>query len=89
MTKDPELVRRVKEDYRAAGLSDKDRAMLDYAVKLTLKPAEMQERDVHGPRSHGFTDAEILDIALVTSYYNFVNRVALGLGVELEAPLPS
>lgn len=58
--------------------------MLDYAVKLTLKPQQMDADDVQALRDHGFDDAAIHDIAHVTSYYNYVNRMADGLGVELE-----
>lgn len=59
-------------------------AMLDYAVKLTFTPWEMEEADVQKLREEGFTDAAILDINQITGYFNFVNRLADGLGVELE-----
>ena len=71
-------------DYREAALSPADRAMLDYAVKLTLEPWNMVEEDVQALRVAGFSDAAILDINQVTGYYAFVNRLADGLGVELE-----
>ena len=71
-------------DYREAALSPADRAMLDYAVKLTLEPWNMAEEDVQALRVAGFSDAAILDINQVTGYYAFVNRLADGLGVELE-----
>ena len=71
-------------DYREAALSPADRAMLDYAVKLTLEPWNMVEQDVQALRAAGFSDAAILDINQVTGYYAFVNRLADGLGVELE-----
>lgn len=58
--------------------------MLDYAVKLTLAPASVGMDDVEGLRRTGFDDASILDICQVVSYYNYVNRLADGLGVELE-----
>ncbi len=61
-----------------------DRAMLDYAIKLTKTPWEMGEADVIVLRDVGFSDAAILDINQVTSYYAYVNRLADGLGVELE-----
>ncbi len=56
-------------------------AMLAYAVKLTRSPGDVSEEDVSMLRSAGLADNEILDVALVTSYFNFVNRIALGLGV--------
>ena len=58
--------------------------MLDFTVKLTRTPQGMEPADVEGLRSHGFDDLGIHDIVVVASYYAFVNRVADGLGVELE-----
>lgn len=58
--------------------------MLDYAYKLTLTPWEMQKSDVEKLRAAGFSDTDILDINQVTGYYAFANRLADGLGVELE-----
>lgn len=62
-----------------------DREMLEYAVKLTRTPWEMKEADVAVLREAGFGDSAILDINQVAAYYAFVNRLADGLGVELEA----
>ncbi len=59
--------------------------MLDYAVKLTRTPGEMGEGDVERLREVGFDQVAILDICQVVSYFNYVNRLADGLGVELEA----
>ena len=59
--------------------------MLDYAVKLTLTPGQMGDEDVESLREVGFEQAAILDICQVVSYFNYVNRMADGLGVELEA----
>ncbi len=58
--------------------------MLDFVAKLTRTPQRMEEADVESLRSHGFDDLAIHDIVVVASYYAFVNRVADGLGVELE-----
>ena len=74
----------LKEDYREVDLSEADRAMLDSAVKLTRSPQAMTEEDVEALRRAGFDDTAILDICQVTAYYNYVNRLADGLGVELE-----
>ncbi len=82
--RDDALVDQLTEDYRLATLDESDRAMLDYAVKLTLAPWAMEPADVERLREVGFEDADILDIAQVTGYYAFVNRLADGLGVELE-----
>ena len=72
------------EDWRQAPLTLADRAMLVYAEKLTIRPWEMVEADVISLREAGFSDAAILDINQVTGYYAFVNRLADGLGVQLE-----
>ena len=58
--------------------------MLDYAVKLTRDPGAMTPGDAESLRSAGFDDRGILDICQIVSYYNYVNRLADGLGVELE-----
>ncbi len=78
----------LSDDYREARLSAADRAMLDYAVKLTREPWAMEAADLEPLREAGFEDAAILDIAQVTAYYAFVNRLADGLGVDLEAYWP-
>ena len=74
----------IERDYRTAELSPRERAILDYAEKLTLTPSRMSEADVEALRNAGLGDAEILDVCQVTAYYNYVNRMADGLGVELE-----
>ena len=84
MVKDEVLISTLQTDYRQARLSPADRAMLDYASKLTLTPWEMVEADVQTLRDHGFSDRAILDINQITAYYAFVNRLADGLGVPLE-----
>ena len=58
--------------------------MLDYAEKLTRTPGAMQAEDIDPLRRVGFSDTDILHIAEVVAYYAFVNRIADGLGVELE-----
>ena len=84
MVRDEALVTALQTDYRQADLSPADRAMLDYAHKLTLTPWEMVEDDVQALRRHGFSDRAILDINQITGYYAYVNRLADGLGVPLE-----
>ena len=59
--------------------------MLDYSVKLTLHPAAMNADDVLALRTAGFEDRAIHDICAIVSYFAFVNRIADGLGVELES----
>ena len=58
--------------------------MLDYAAKLTREPWNMEAADVEALRAAGFSDVGILDIVQVVGYYAYVNRLADGLGVELE-----
>lgn len=67
-----------------ASLSRKSQAMLEYVSKLTRAPSEIQSQNVDKLRAVGFSDEEILRINLITSYFNFVNRIVSGLGVELE-----
>jgi uncharacterized peroxidase-related enzyme len=66
------------------GLSPEDRAMLDYCMKLTEHPATIVADDVTRLREVGFDDRAIHDICAITAYFAFVNRIADGLGVELE-----
>jgi uncharacterized peroxidase-related enzyme len=73
----------IAHDYRHAGLDQKDLAMLEYAEKMTLRPSEMTETDVQALRQVGWSDEAVLDIAAVTSYRNFITRMADALGVEL------
>jgi len=69
-----------------APLDGADRAIVDYALRLTRDPKGMRREDVEGLRAAGLTDAEIFEVALLTAYYNYTNRVAEGLGVEPEPP---
>lgn len=84
LTDDEDLVRRLQAGDRSRVASAADRAMLDYVEKLTLTPGAMERGDVERLRAAGFSDADVLDIAQVAAYYAFVNRLADGLGVELE-----
>ncbi len=73
---DPVLGELMVMNYRAAELSDRQRTMLDFAVKLTERPAEILESDRQGLRDAGFNDRDIWDIASVTAFFNMTNRVA-------------
>ena len=84
MTLDESLSEAIKRDYRTADIDPPDRAMLDYTAKLTLKPWTVMKEDVETLRSHGFDDTAILQINLIASFFNYVNRVADGLGVGRE-----
>ncbi|MCY3651024.1 MAG: peroxidase-related enzyme [Acidimicrobiaceae bacterium] len=85
---DDELVAAVERDWTTAPLSPKRTAMLTFAVKLTKTPGAMEDADVDALRSAGFSDRDILDIAEVVGYYAYANRIADGLGIELEAWRP-
>jgi uncharacterized peroxidase-related enzyme len=84
LLKDDALADRIERDYGTAGLDPRRLAMLRYADKLTRTPGRMTRQDVEALRAVGFSDADVLHIAEVTAYYAYVNRLADGLGVELE-----
>jgi uncharacterized peroxidase-related enzyme len=71
-------------DYREAELNEAERAMLDFAVSLTLRPSEMTERHVADLRAVGFDDTAIHDIVQVTAMFAYYNRLADGLGIDDE-----
>lgn len=79
--RDEDRVRRFAADPHGVVIPARLEAMVRYAVKLTRSPASMQESDVTVLRDHGLSDEEILHVNLVVAYFNFVNRVAEGLGV--------
>lgn len=81
MTLDESLANAIKQDYTKAALSKRERAMLDYVAKLTRTPWLMQEEDIDILRENGFDDTAILQVNLIASYFNYINRVADGLGV--------
>jgi len=62
--------------------------MLEYAILLTTSPGKVTEADIDALRTAGFSDRDILDIAEVTAYYAYANRIADGLGVNPEGWLP-
>jgi alkylhydroperoxidase family enzyme len=72
-------------DYRSAPLEAPVIALLDWCVRLTRQPASCTEADVQALRTSGWSDEEISAAGFVCSYFNFINRVADGLGVDLEA----
>lgn len=84
MTKSDTLADELSTGYESAPITEADKAMLRYAAKLTRTPAKMTQADVDALRSAGFSDSAVLDICMVTAYYAFVNRLADGMGVELE-----
>lgn len=79
-----ELRQAVQKDYRSAGLTPKEVALLDFAVKLTLHPRDMQRMDLDALRGHGFNDEQLVDAVHCIGYFSFINRVLDGLGVDPE-----
>ena len=85
MTLDESLVNAIREDWRRAPLDARDHAMLAYVDKLTRDPSAARREDVDILRANGFDDTAILQITLIASFFNYINRVADGLGVGRSA----
>jgi uncharacterized peroxidase-related enzyme len=81
VTLDKDLVEALKRDWRTANLDEKDRAMLTYVEKLTQNPVSVWRDDMEALRAVGFDETAILQITLIASFFNYINRVADGLGV--------
>ena len=81
---DKDLVEALKKDYTTAPISPQDRVMLDYVVKLTKDATKVWKDDIEGLRTAGFNDQGILQITLIASWFNYINRVADALGVGRE-----
>ncbi len=79
------LLKALQNDHTQAELEAPDRIILDYAAKLTTTPQLMNADDADALRRAGLDDRGIHDVCAITAYFNFVNRVADGLGVELES----
>lgn len=88
LLRDEALAADIESDFEAADISEKRKAMLRYAVKLTVEPASVTSEDVDALRSAGFADIDILHIAEVVAYYAYANRIADGLGIPLEDWIP-
>jgi uncharacterized peroxidase-related enzyme len=76
----------LRRDYTRANLSEQDRAMLDFAVKLTEAAYRVTPEDLDRLRAVGFDDVGILQITLIASWFNYINRVADALGVGRPDP---
>jgi uncharacterized peroxidase-related enzyme len=81
VTLDEEMVQALKDDYQNAPISEQDRVMLDYVVQLTKDATRISPKDHERLRSVGFDDKGILQITLIASWFNYINRVADALGV--------
>jgi uncharacterized peroxidase-related enzyme len=81
VTLDAALVEALQRDYRSAAISEQDRTMLDYVVRLTKDATKVTPDDHAKLRAVGFDDRGILQITLIASWFNYINRVADALGV--------
>jgi len=82
--KDPEKLQLLRESTNFDVLDPRTAAMLAHARKLTKTPGDVSSADIDALRDAGFDDRDILDITLIVAYFNFVNRIALGLGVSFS-----
>ena len=81
---DPELASHIMHDYTQADLDDQTRGMLDFAVKLTKNPAGSTKADLEKLRSLGLDEQQVLSTVMITCLFNFMTRLADGLGVEIQ-----
>ena len=81
MTLDEELVNAIREDYRKAPIAEADKVMLGYVEQLTHDATRIGRADHERLRAAGFDDRGILQITLIASWFNYINRVADALGV--------
>ena len=81
MTLDEQMVKALQEDYANAPISEQDRVMLDYVVQVTKDATRILPEDHERLRAVGFDDKAILQITLIASWFNYINRVADALGV--------
>jgi uncharacterized peroxidase-related enzyme len=84
VTLDKELVAALEKDYTTAPITSQERVMLDYVVKVTRDATKVRKDDIEALRTAGFDDRGILQITLIASWFNYINRVADALGVGRE-----
>jgi uncharacterized peroxidase-related enzyme len=84
VTLDRELVEALEKDYTTAAITPQERVMVDYVVKLTKDATKVWKDDIERLRTVGFDDRGILQITLIASWFNYINRVADALGVGRE-----
>jgi uncharacterized peroxidase-related enzyme len=77
-------VEALEKDYTTAPITPQERVMVDYVVKLTKDATKVWKNDIEGLRKAGFDDQGILQITLIASWFNYINRVADSLGVGRE-----
>jgi uncharacterized peroxidase-related enzyme len=84
VTLDQNLIDALRRDYKTAPITASERLMLDYVVKLTEDATQIRKGDHDRLRAAGFDDKAILQITLIASWFNYINRVADALGVGRE-----
>jgi uncharacterized peroxidase-related enzyme len=82
--RDDVLLNQIKQDYVTADLPARLMAICNYAYKLTVQPGDQKQEDLAQLKTFDLNDKDILDITLIVAYFNFVNRIALGLGVAFN-----
>jgi uncharacterized peroxidase-related enzyme len=88
VTLDDGLIEALRVDYRTAPITEQERVMLDYVVKLTKDATKCSPKDHEALRAVGFDDRGILQITLIASWFNYINRVADALGVGRDELAP-
>ena len=86
MTLDDSLIEALRRDYRTAPITEQELAVCDYVVKVTKDAVQCSPADLDKLRAVGFDDKGILQITLIASWFNYINRVADALGVGRENP---
>jgi uncharacterized peroxidase-related enzyme len=81
VTLDADLVEALQRDYRSAPITQQERVMLDYVVKMTKDATKCSPADHDTLRAVGFDDRGIVQITLIAAWFNYINRVADALGV--------
>ena len=79
-----DIVEKLKKTEIPDFLTEREKAIVEYSLKITKTPSKMTKDDVEMLRNVGLTDEAILSVVMVNSYFAFVNRMADGLGIELE-----
>lgn len=78
------LARKLTTDYEDAAVEPKVKALLRFAEKLTRKPYDIEDEDVEAVKKAGWADAAVRELVLTVAYFNFINRVSLGLGLVAD-----
>jgi uncharacterized peroxidase-related enzyme len=81
---DDALVQALRDDYKKAPVTDQEKVMIDYVVKLTKDATKVSPLDHQRLRGAGFDDRAILQITLIAAWFNYINRVADALGIGRE-----